>query len=125
MNEKHIRFLNRAALKRHVYFVHQEDDQWLLRKHRSDKAIMSQRWWELRRTLYEYRKAKKLMENLNESGGCLREEIQNKESLNHELEIMDREQKIIINYISDTGVPSHHPTYPANGTRTCTTSLCD
>ena len=38
------------------------------------------------------------MEDLYESGGCLREEILNMETLNHDYEIEDREQKIIMNY---------------------------
>jgi hypothetical protein len=115
MHGKHLRFLNRAALKQHLYFMHREDDQRLLSKHRLDKTIIAQRGWVLIGTLNEYRKAKMFMENLNHSGGCLREEILNMEILNQELEIMDREQKIRINYNLYLGVPSHHPTYPRMG----------
>ena len=70
MNEKSIRFMTRAALKQHLFFVHREDDAIKLKQHKIEKTLITKRSWDMKGSLNENKKARKFMESLYEKGAC-------------------------------------------------------
>ena len=98
MHTTKMRFLTRAALKQHLFFVHRENDASILIQHKIDKTLIKKRSWDMKGTLNEYKKAKKYIESLYYQGACALEEITKMQQLNHDYEMMEREQEIFCNH---------------------------
>jgi predicted transcriptional regulator YheO len=75
MHAKKMRFLTRAALKQHLYLVHREDDASILIQHKIDKTLIKKRSWDMKGSLNEYKKTRKIMQCLYEQGALPLQEI--------------------------------------------------